>query len=189
MATVERATGLQSKKPNNYVEAAWLALSSPQEPHALQREFQDILKQTVDRLRNLLHQGTLKACYFGKRGCVFVSHHFWATTDANGVTELGIYRPTSQRPLCYGFALLLLQSELNALLSEQPPQKPPFPESKIPELVEAMRKLDNLNRAQQRAALRESPEFQRYHLTDRRFREAEKQVPRSRGRKSLRPEQ
>jgi len=188
MAAVERATGLQSKKPNNYVEAAWLALSSPHEPHALQREFQDMLKQTVDRLRNFLHQGTLKACYFGNLGCVSVSPHFWATTDANGVMELGIYRSLSQ-PLCNGFALFLLQSKLDALLSEQPAKKLPLPKLKVSKLVEAMRKLEDLNRTQQLAELRRSPEFERYHITDRHFREAAKQVPRRPGLKRLRPEQ
>jgi hypothetical protein len=53
-----------------------------------------------------------------------------------------------------------------------------------------MRKLDErLNRKEQRKALRKLPEFERYHLTDDVFREAEKQVPRRPGRKALRPEQ
>jgi hypothetical protein len=183
MAAVERATGLQSKtKPDNYFEAAWLSLR--QEPHTL-REFQDILNQTVRRLRNLLHQGKLNAYYFEDLGRVFVSPHFWATTDANGVMEVGIYG----LPLCYGFALLLLQSELEALLSEQPAKKRPLPDSKVSELVAAMRKLGHLSRPQQREELRKSREFGQYHITDRRFREVEKQVPARRGRKPLHPEQ
>ena len=180
MAAVEEATGLQPKtKPDNYVEAAWLSLR--QKP-AL-REFQDILNQTVHRLRNLLHQGNLNAYYFEDLGRVSVSPHFWATTDANGVMEVGIYG----LPLCYGFALLLRQSELDSLLSEQPAKKRPLPKSKMPELVAAMRNFDDLNRAEQRAAVRKL--FERYHITDKLFREAEKQVPREPGCKPLRPEQ
>jgi len=186
MAAVERATRLQSKKPNNYVEAAWLALSSP-EPHELQREFQDILKQTVDRLRSLLHQGTLNACYFENLGCVSVSRHFWATTDANGVMELGIYRPLSQLPLCYGFALLLLQSQLDRLLSDQPLKKRRFSESKMPELVNALGKLDCLpNRRAQFQALCDMPEFREFKITHALFRQAATHKPRDAGRKSQR---
>jgi hypothetical protein len=186
MAAVERATGLQSKKPSNYVEAAWLAL---QEHYALQREFQDISNQTVQRLRNSLHQCKLNAYYFKKGGRVSVSPHFWATMDASGVLEVGIYRRLSQQPLCFGFALLLLQSELDALLSEQPAKKLPLPKSKMPELIEAMRRLGDLTRTQQRAALRKSAEFERYHITDRQFREVEKQMPRKGGRRRLNPKQ
>jgi hypothetical protein len=188
MAAIERATGLQSKtKPDKYIEAAWLSLR--QEPPELQHEFQDILNQTVQRLRNLLHQSKLNAFYFKNFGRVSVSPHFWATTGANGVMEVGIYRTLNQLPLCYGFALLLLQSELDELLSEQPAKKWPFPEPKISELAAAMRNLDGLNRAQQREALGKSREFERYHITDRQFRLAEKQMPRRSGRKRLRPEQ
>jgi hypothetical protein len=187
MAAVERATGLGTKtKPDKYIEAAWLALSSPQEPHALQRDFQDILNQTVQRLRNLLHQRKLNAYYFKNLGRVSVSPHFWATTDANGVMEVGIYG----LPLCYGFALLLLRSKLDALLSEQPAKKRPLPEAKKPELVAAMRSQDHLpTRKKQREAVRKLPEFEPYHLTHHLFREAEKQVPRTRGRKPLHFEQ
>jgi hypothetical protein len=147
MAAVEEATGLQAKtKLDNYIEATWLSLL--QEPHALQCKFQDILNQSGQRLRNLLHQGELNAYYFEDHGRVSVSPHYWATTDANGVMEVGIYRPLSQLPLCYGFALLLLQLELDALLSQQPANKRPLPEAKKPDLVIALRKLNHLpNRA------------------------------------------
>ena len=83
-----------------------------------------------------------------------------------------------------------MQSELEALLSDQPANERPFPESKMPELVAAMSNLDErLNRQKQREALRKSPEFERYHLTDDVFRKAEKQMPRKPGRKPLRPEE
>jgi hypothetical protein len=183
MAAVEEATGLRSKtKPDNYIEAAWLSLR--QEPHGLQHEFQDILNQTVQRLRDLLHQGKLNAYYFKKRGRVFVSPHFWATTDANGVMEVGIYG----LPLCYGFALLLLQSELDALLSEQPAKKRRLPRSKVPDLATSLRELDHLpNRPAQLQALRDMPKFREFIITHAVFREVIKLVgPRPAGRKSRR---
>ena len=59
----------------------------------------------------------------------------------------------------------------------------------MPTLIEALRKLDDLpSREKQREALRQLPEFERYHLTDDVLREAEKKVPRSPGRKRLTPE-
>ena len=84
-------------------------------------------------------------------------------------------RRHDQRP---SYSLFLKQSELDRLLSDQPAQKRSLPELKIPDLVAAMRTHADLNRARQREALRKSPEFERYHITDDRFREAEKQVPR-----------
>jgi hypothetical protein len=86
----------------------------------------------------------------------------------------------SQRPL------FLKESELDALLTAN---KRPLPQSKVRELAEAMRKLEDLTRVEQRAALRQSTEFGQYHITDDQFREAERQVPRRSGRKRLRPEQ
>ena len=87
------------------------------------------------------------------------------------------------------FSLFVLQSELDKLLTEQPAGKRPFPRTKMPDLVAALRTLGDLaNREQQREALRKMPEFERYHLTDDVLREAEKQVPRRPGRKRLHPE-
>lgn len=87
-------------------------------------------------------------------------------------------------------SIFLAQSELDALLSEQPSKKRPLPKSKIPELVAALRKLDNLpNREKQREALRKLPEFEQYHLTDHVLREAERRAPRDPGRKRLPPEE
>ena len=150
--------------------------------------------QTAHRFRNFLHQDTIKGYYFDNNGRHAVPRDFWPTPGADGVLETGIHwpygRPNAwheQRP---SYQLFLMQSELEALLSDQPANKRPFPESKMPELVAAMSNLDErLNRQKQREALRKSPEFERYHLTDDVFRKAEKQMPRKPGRKPLRPEE
>jgi hypothetical protein len=146
----------------------------------------DALNEAAHRLRNLLHQGELEAYYFGSDGRHSISRDFWATTDADVVMESGIWHfgePSgehSQRPV------FLKESELDALLTTN---KRPLPQSKVRELAEAMRKLEDLTRVEQRAALRQSTEFGQYHITDDQFREAERQVPRRSGRKRLRPEQ
>ncbi len=60
---------------------------------------------------------------------------------ADGVMESGTYwrfgKPTRWYKLRPNYSLFLLQSELDALLSEQPAKKRPFPEAKMPELVAA----------------------------------------------------
>ena len=82
-----------------------------------------------------------------------------------------------------------LQSELDALLSEQPPKKRTFHNSKMQALVAALRTLDHLSRREQREAVRRLREFEQYHITDDVLREAEKRMPRKPGRKPRRPEQ
>ena len=183
----ERITESQSEtKPDNSIDAAVSALLPPQVLDKLHKA----LNETAHRLRNFLHQGELKAYYFENDGHHSVSRDFWATTDADEVMELGIWpfgepsRGHGQRPL------FLKELELDALLSEQPAKKRPFPEAKMPDLVAALRRLDHLpNRKKQREAVRKLPEFKEYRLTDDVFREAERQVPRRRGRKPLHPEQ
>ncbi len=145
----------------------------------------------MHRLRNFLHQGNLKAYYFREDGCHSISREFWATDQASGVMESGTYWPFGEPTRWYesrpNHALFLLQSELDLLLSERPAKKRPFPNAKMPNLVAALRTLDNLNREKQREALRKLPEFEDYRLTDDVLREAEKQAPRGPGRKRLRP--
>jgi hypothetical protein len=148
------------------------------------------LNEAAHRVRNFLHRGELKAYYFENDGHNSVSCDFWATTDADEVMESGIWpfgEPShghGQRPL------FLKELELDALLSEQPAKKRRFPEAKMPDLVAALRTRDHLpNREKQREAVRKLRDFEPYHLTDRNFRIAEKQVPRRSGRKRLRPEQ
>ena len=183
IASPERVTESQSEpKPDNSIHNAVSGLLQPQVLDALH----NALNETAHRLRNFLHQGKLKAYFFENDGHNSVSRGFWATTDADGVMESGIWhfgepsRGHGQRPL------LLKEWELDALLTAK---KRPLPASKVRELVEAMRKLEDLTRVKQRATLCQSPEFKQYHITDDQFREAEKQVPARRGRKSLRPEQ
>lgn len=196
LAALERAAAPQSEpKPDNSLDALARVLSQPPLiPDAFRHEFQDIVIQTVHRLRNFLHQGKLKAYYFGDNGCRSVSREFWATAHADDVMESGTYWPFGKPARLYEprphYSLFVLQSELDKLLSEQPARKRPFPRTKMPDLVAALRMLDDLpNREQQREALRKRPEFEPYHLTDDIMREAEKQVPRKPGRKRLHPEQ
>jgi hypothetical protein len=145
----------------------------------LRHEFNDIANQTVQRLRNFLHEQKLKAYYFDDSGCRSVSPQFWATEQADGASWY------ESRP---NYSLFLLQSELDVLLSEQPAKKKPFPRAKMPELVAALRKLDDLpNRTAQLEALCNMPEFRGFTITNAVFREAAKEAgPRRAGRKSLR---
>jgi len=63
--------------------------SQPQVPEAWRHAFEQIANQTVQRLRNFLHQGTLKAYYFGDDGCHSVLRDFWATAHADGRAGIG----------------------------------------------------------------------------------------------------
>jgi hypothetical protein len=110
------------------------------------------------------------------------------------VVESGDYWPFGRpkhwhdQGLCH--PLFVKQSELDAVLNEQPAERPRLPRAKIPDLATALGMLDHLpNRKKQREAVRKLPEFERYRLTDDVFREAEKKAPRKAGRKPLRPEQ
>jgi hypothetical protein len=195
IAALESAPEPQSQtKPKNTFDAAVRAFSQPLYLEQWRRTFEEIASQTVPRLRNFLHQGTLTAYYFADDGSHSVSREFWATSNADGVIETGLYwpfgRPSSWRDTRLSHSIFLAQSELDALLSEQPSKKRPLPKSKIPELVAALRKLDNLpNREKQREALRKLPEFEQYHLTDHVLREAERRAPRDPGRKRHPPEE
>jgi hypothetical protein len=160
-------------------------LDLPLQPQVLDA-LHNALNEAAHRMRNFLHQGELKAYYFENDGHTSVSHGFWATTDADEVMESGIWHFGEPTRGHGERSLFLKESELDALLTAK---KRPLPPSKVQELAEAMRKLEDLTRAEQRAALRQSPEFVPYHITDHRYREAEKQMPRRSGRKRLRPEQ
>ena len=195
IAALKTAAAPESQaKSDNNIEAAVRALSLPQVPDAWRRPLEEIASQTVHRLRNFLHQGTLKAYYFTDDGRDSVSREFWATAHADGVMESGTYWPFGKPTRSYesrpNHALFLLQSELDLLLSERPAKKRPFPNAKMPDLVAALRTLDHLpNREKQREALRNLPEFEQYRLTDDVLREAERQAPRGPGRKRPRPGQ
>jgi hypothetical protein len=177
-------------KPENPIDAAVRAFSQPQVPEGLVHAFSEIADPTVHRLRNCLHQGELDAHYFANNGRHTVPREFWATAEANGVLELGIFWPFGapnriheQRP---NYPLFLQVLDLQKLLSEEAVKKRPLPESKKPELVTALRRLDHLpNRAAQLKALRE--EFHDYKITHEVFRELAKILPRSSGHQSRRP--
>ena len=168
------------------IPAAW-------EDDTWRHEFEDLWSQTAYRLRNFLYQGTLKAYYFNDDGSHHLSREFWATAQADGVIESGTYWPFGppthsfeQRP---NYTLFFKQVDLDALMSDQPAKKRPLPESKLPELIAAMRSQNEKpNRMEQRDAVRKLAEFERYHITDAMFRKAERQVPRDAGRKSPHPE-
>jgi hypothetical protein len=93
----------------------------------LRQEFAGVLTETEHRLRNFLHQGLLSAYYFGglaDQGRCGVKREFWATTKADGVLLSGTYFPFGKpgawhekRP---SHPLFFLQSELEALLSDDP---------------------------------------------------------------------
>jgi hypothetical protein len=186
---LEGAARLEAEaKPDDSIDAAARAFSQPQVPDALK----EVAIQAVRNLRNLLHQGKLRGYYFGHGGRHYVYRDFWATAEADGALESGIYWPFGRPTRFYesrpNYSLLFLQSELDALLSEPHPKTKPFPGAKMPDLVAALRRLDDLpNREKQREALRKLPEFEPYHLTDDVFREAEKHVPRKPGRKQPPP--
>jgi hypothetical protein len=192
-AALEGAAGPQSEtKPDNSLEALARALSQPPGiPDALLHEFRDIVNQTMHRLRNFLHEGRLKAYYFGDDGCHPVSREFWATAKADGVMESGIYwpfgGPTRLHESRPKYSLFLLQSELDVLLSEQPAKKRSLPKAKMRDLVAALRELDGLpNRSAQLQALCNMPEFREFKITNALFREAARLVPRGAGRRSRR---
>ena len=161
-AAVEEAAAPQSETS---LDALARALSQPTViPDALRHEFHDIVNQTVHRLRNFLHQGKLKAYYFEDNGCHSVSREICATVHADGVMDSGTYWPFGKPTRWYesrpNYRLFLLNSELDKLLSEQPAKKRPFPDAKMPQLVAAIRRLDDLpNRAAQREAVCKMSEF------------------------------
>jgi hypothetical protein len=190
-ASLENADGLEpAPKPANGLEALARNLSQSRIPDALRHEFRSVAIETINRLRNLLHQGELTAFYFDHFGRRPVSRDFWATAEADGVIESGVFwpfgKPTRWHESRPNHRLFLLQSEIGLVLNEEPAKKRPLPAAKASELVAALRRLDDLpNRAAQREALCTMPEFQEYKITDRQFREASRMAgARRAGRKS-----
>jgi hypothetical protein len=132
----------------------------------------DAIEQTVTRLRNYLHQAKINAYYFTKDGRQVVAQNFWATSEADGVLETGRYWPNGdpniiehgepslvdeQPPTRFFFE----QLELDALFVKKPKA---LPRSKIPELVDALRKLPHLTRPEQHEAIRGSFQDMIYHI-------------------------
>jgi hypothetical protein len=121
-------------------------------------------------------QGALKAYYFGNGGCHSVLSEFWAEALADGVMESGTYWPFGEPPRWHeqrpSYPLFVKQSELDALLSEQPSKKTAISQSENAGPRRGSAHVDHLSRAEQREALRRLPEFEQYHLTDVVLREA-----------------
>jgi hypothetical protein len=194
-AALERAAVPESQttltKPASNFDVAARAFSQPQVPDAWRHAFEDIARQTVHRLRNVLYQGKqLKAYYFGgllDNDRQAVSREFWATPAADGVLEAGTLWPFGRPNAWYerrpSYPLFLIRLELDALLNDEPSARKPLPAGKMLDLVKALHKLDHLNRADQRKAVRDMSEFRRYHITDDIFSEAARQVPRKAGHK------
>jgi len=187
---LEKATTLQpGTELESPIEKAVRIFSQPPIPDDWRQAFEEIKTKTGDRLRNLLHEGQLHGYYFDKDGRHTISREFWATAEADGVLESGVYWPFGRPSRLYeertNYALFLLQSELDTLLSVEPAKKGPLPRSRISDLVAALRELGGLpTRQAQYEALRELPQFQQFKITRVDFREAARHVPRGRGRKS-----
>jgi hypothetical protein len=185
-AAVEAGAPASKDEPDNSIEAAARAFSRASLPDPLQHEFEDIVRQTVHRLRNDLHQGKqLKAYYFGgllDNDRQALSREFWATPAADGVLEGGTYWPFGRPNAWYerrpSYPLFLIRLELDALLNDEPGARKPLPTGKMPDLVKALQEFDHLNRAEQRKTVSEQPEFRRYHITDDNFNEAARQAGR-----------
>jgi hypothetical protein len=137
--TLKKTTASESEaKPQDPIEQAVRAFSWPQVPE----EWRQIATQTVHRLRNLLHQGKLNAYYFDNDGRHSVLRDFWATAQAGGVLESGLYwpfgRPSRDFEMRPSYPLFLREAELDSLLSEQPADRRHLPRSEIPNLVQAL---------------------------------------------------
>lgn len=190
-AAVDTGAPASKDEPDNSIEAAVRAFSQTSLPDPLQHEFEDIVRQTVHRLRNVLHQGKqLKAYYFGgllDNDCQAVLREFWATPAADGLLEAGTYWPFGRPNAWYerppSYPLFLIRLELDALLNNEPSARKPLPTGKMPDLVRALHRLNHINRADQHKAVRDMPEFRRYQITNAIFREAARQVPRTAGHK------
>jgi hypothetical protein len=117
-------------------QEAWFKATKFWFPNAGQHALQEIATETVQRLRNFLHQGILTSYYFDDYGRHTVPRDFWATAQADDVIETGTYWPYGKQTRVYesrpNCQLFLLQSELDGLLSKQPPKKRPFPKSIMP---------------------------------------------------------
>ena len=188
-ALEKTATSQQGAELENPIEKAVRIFSQPPIPDDWRQAFEEIKNETVNRLRNLLHEGKLHGYYFDNDGHHTTSREFWATADADGVLETGLYWPFGRPSRVYeqrpNYPLFLLQSELDTLLSAEPAKKRSLPRSKIPELVAALRELGGLpNRQAQYAALCELPQFREFKITRADFREAARHLPRKGGRKS-----
>jgi hypothetical protein len=138
MAALETATAAELANSQaefnslTSIEKVGRALSGqPSNSEGLQQQVRGVLTETEHRLRNFLHQGVLTAYYFGglfHQGRQEVAREFWPTTEADGVLISGTYLPFGKprawherRP---SHPLFFLESELAALLSDDPKSSP-----------------------------------------------------------------
>ena len=157
----------------------------------MQQVYAEIVPKIVNRLRNILHDKQLTAYYFGglfSEGRSAVNHNFWATAEAEGVLESGMFFPFGKPARSFesrpSYQLFFLRAELDGLFTGPSATKLPFPKARRPEIVAALREFDNLpTRADQYAAIRDLPQFRRFHITNEVLRDAAKQAPRPRGRR------
>ena len=120
----------------------------------MQKVYAEIVPKIVNRLRNILHDKQLTAYYFGglfSEGRSAVNHNFWATAEAEGVLESGMFFPFGKPARSFesrpSYQLFLLRAELDALFTEPSATKMPFPRTRKPEIVAALREFDNLPRS------------------------------------------
>jgi hypothetical protein len=151
-------------------------------PEDFRQAFEEIAGPTVRRLRNFLHQGKLTAYYFTDDGRHSISHRFWATAQAQGVIELGTYWPFGEPTRWYdrrpNHPIFIEQSELDALLVDEAAGNRQFPLARKTELVAAYRRPEIAmlaTRKDQREAIKKLTLFKSHRITDRLFREAEKE--------------
>ena len=183
------ATSQQGAKLETPIEKVVRIFSQPLIPDGWRQALEEIMKETVHRLRSLLHEGKLHGYYFENDGRHRVSREFWATAEADGGLESGFYWPFGRPSRIYeqrpNYPLFLLQSELDTLLNAEPAKTRPLPRSKIPELVAALRELGDSRIVKHStthyASYRNFASLRSRALI---FREAARQVPRERGRKS-----
>jgi hypothetical protein len=126
------------KRNQSGVESLANALAQRPISSELQQTLEDLLPETVHRLRNIPYQGKrLTAYYFGSlfsEGRNAVSADFWATDAADGILEQGRYFPFGRPSRSFdqkpGY-LFLQMTELDFVLDGPEPdylqQDPPGP--------------------------------------------------------------
>jgi hypothetical protein len=128
------------------------------------------LADTLTRLCNHLFNGQLTARYFvGAFGEQLVPKEFWSLPGAETALVRGADLPFEQRRVRY--QLFLLRSEFDALF------KRPLPNAQMSALVAALREHADKPSPERRKIVRQRPKFREYHITDDRWREAERQAP------------
>ena len=106
-ALEKTATSLQGAELESPIEKAVRIFSQPPIPDDWRQAFEEIKNETVNRLRNLLHEGKLHGYYFDNDGRHTISREFWATAEADGGLETGVYWPFGRPSRLYRAAAKL----------------------------------------------------------------------------------